>query len=648
MSRKVMVYVDSSTFLLYTKNVRLFGRPDICTKTEGDSAMDSRFKKVSRLLSDNDLSYIELREWRNSIILEGETSDYEDVVRAGRLAARKGYKGVINKITVKGLKEHAPSSPSIRDNSLDNMNPDVLVIGGGVIGCSIAREFSKYSLKVLVAEKESDVAMQASSRNDGMIHPGIATHLHGNTAGYNVRGNSMYTQLCEELDISFERRGNIILLDDKKLNMVLPIIKLRAKQLGIPSEFLDYQKLHKMEPHLSENIISGIMFPTSGTLSPYKLTVALAENAIENGVTFSLSTIVEAMELEGDEIRCVRTNRGNVFPRLVVNATGVFADKVAAMANDQFFTIHPRKGELAILDKKKGEYLSAAIGLLNLKGLSGNTKGGGLVHTIDGNLLAGPSAAEVSDREDNSTCDTVINNILKKQLPLVKGLDKGDIITYFAGTRAATYEESFVVEASEYVKNLVHAAGIQSPGLASAPAIAEDVVKMSVDILSKKKLVEKNPVFNPNRNARNMDKLSMEEKQQLIKQNPDYGIIVCRCEAISKGEIIDVLRSPLKAATLDGIKRRARPGMGRCQGGFCSPLVMKIISEETGIALTEVTKKGEHSNIVLEPVAKGIARKPAAMDAVSASPDKSTVMVSPGKSTVIDSAGKDLMKSDAV
>lgn len=568
--------------------------------------MNSKYKKVSRLLSNNGFSNIDLREWRSSIILEGEAGHYEDVVKAGRLAARKGYKGVVNKITVKGLKEKPPSSPSIHDNSLNNSKPDVLIIGGGVIGCSIAREFAKYKLKVLVVEKESDVAMQTSSRNDGMIHPGIATHLHGNTASYNVRGNKMYTQLCSELNIPFERRGNIILFDDKKMNAILPFIKLRARQLGIPSEFLDSKKLHKMEPYLSDNIVSGIMFPSSGVLSPYKLTVALAENAIENGVSFSLSTMVESMELEKGEIRCVRTNRGTIFPGLVVNAAGVFADKIAAMADDQFFTIHPRKGELVILDKKKGGYLSAAIGLFSSKSFSSNTKGGGIVHTIDGNLLIGPSATEVSDREDTSTCDLVINNILKKQLPMVKDLGKGDVITYFSGIRAATYEESFVVEASEYVKNLVHAAGIQSPGLASAPAIAEDIVKISVDILSKKKPVEKNIKFNPNRNIINMDKLNIQKKQLLIKQNPDYGTIVCRCEAISKGEIIDALRSPLKVETLDGIKRRVRPGMGRCQGGFCSPLVMKIISEETGIPLTEITKKGGHSNIVLEPAAKGL------------------------------------------
>lgn len=570
--------------------------------------MNSKLRKVSKLLADSGFQDIELQERRSSIVLEGVVENYEDVVKAGRLAAKKGYKGVVNKITAKGLKVQSPSAPTLQDNSLDQKEVDVLIIGGGVIGCNIAREFSKYRLKILVVEKESDVAMQASSRNDGMIHPGIATHLHGNTADYNVRGNRLYTQLCNELGISFERRGNIILFNDKKMSMTYPLIKLRAKQLGIPSEFWDYNKLHHMEPHLSEDIVSGIMFPTSGALSPYKLTVALAENAIENGVTFSLSTFVQSMELEKGEIRCVKTNRGTIFPGLVINAAGVFADKIAAMADDQFFSIHPRKGELAILDKKKGDYLSAAIGLFTLKGLSTNTKGGGLVHTIDGNLLVGPSAAEVPDREDNSTNAAVINKVLEKQLPLVKGLNKGDVINYFSGIRAATYEENFIVEASDHVTNLVHAAGIQSPGLASAPAIAEDIVKIAVEILSERMLVKKNLNFNPHRQTKSFDKLSLEEKQQLIRQNPDYGIIVCRCEAISKGEILDVLRAPLKVATLDGIKRRARPGMGRCQGGFCSPLVLKIISEETGMPLVDIKKRGEASNVVLEPVGKGLYR----------------------------------------
>jgi glycerol-3-phosphate dehydrogenase len=572
---------------------------------KGGRGMDSKYRKVSKSLSGAGLTDIELTEWRKSIVLEGELADYRQVVKAGKAAANKGYKGVVNKISVKDCPPPEASRPTVQDGSLDKMQCDVLVIGGGVIGCSIAREFSKYRLNVLVVDKEADVAMQASSRNDGMIHPGIATHLHGNTAFYNVRGNAMYTALCKDLDIPFERRGNLILFDDRKMNLFCPALKLRAKQIGIPSRFWSNHRLHQEERNLSQACVSGMMFPTSGVLSPYKLTVALAENAIENGASFSLSTMVEGMELEKDKITAVKTNRGTVYPRLVVNAAGVFSDKIAAMANDQFFTIHPRKGEIALLDKKKGHLLSAAIGILSLKSLKSNTKGGGLVHTIDGNLLVGPSAVEIQEREDYSTDQETMDAVLQKQLPLVNGVDYGDVITYFAGVRAPTYEESFVVESSEYVENLVHAAGIQSPGLASAPAIAQDIVKISVDILSRKKPVEKNLTFNPRRRVLCMEHLSVEERQAAIRKNPDYGVIVCRCEGISKGEIIDALHSPLPVPSLDAIKRRIRPGMGRCQGGFCSPAVLQIIAQESKIPLTQVTKKGGGSLIAMGRTHKG-------------------------------------------
>lgn len=468
-------------------------------------------------------------------------------------------------------------------------------------------ELSKNALDILLLDKESDVAMHASSRNDGMIHPGIASHANTLRGKMNVKGNAMYTQLCEELGVPFQRYGNLILYADHIFGTVAePYLGERARKLGIVGGKISRKRLREIEPNITDRALGAFEYPSSGVLSPYKLTVALAENAVENGAQVSLDTIVTGMEMEGDAIGSVFTNRGAIHPRLVINAAGVFSDQIAEMANDRFFSIHPRKGELVILDKKKGPLVTRSMGLIDLSQATSDTKGGGVMRTIDQNVLVGPDAYEQPMREDFSTHRENIDAILKKHLPLIKGFAPSDVITYFAGIRAATYEEEFIIERSEYVQNLIHAAGIQSPGLASAPAIAEEISRITVDALQEQMEVKPNTGFNPRRRViPHMSDLTTEEKQEIIRKNPDYGVIICRCEGISKGEIVDTIHSPIPATTIDALKRRVRPGMGRCQGGFCSPLVTQIICEETGLSPEEVTKSGEDSNLILERTHKG-------------------------------------------
>lgn len=564
--------------------------------------MADRLKKVQKALRKKDLGGIECTEVRNCIRLEGEMDSWTDIVKAGKTAAKFGYKGVLNDISLKGFDEPAIRAPKTTDSSLEGVEPDVMIIGGGVIGCSIARELTKYQLNVLLVDKESDVAMQASSRNDGMIHPGIASHPGTLRGEMNVRGNAMYTQICKDLSIPFERWSNLILYSDRFFGFASSFVFAeREKKLGIEGHKVSLEKLHEIEPNITDKAIGAFEFPSSGVLSPYKLTVAFAENAVENGAKVSLDTIVTGMTVEGGKITAVKTNRGTVRPKAVINAAGTFSDKIAEMADDRFFTIHPRKGHLAILDKKQGPLVQRSMGLIGLSQAFSDTKGGGVMRTIDGNVLVGPDAFEQPYREDFSTKRENVDAMLNKHLPLIKGFSKADVITYFAGVRAATYEEEFIVEGSERVENLIHAAGIQSPGLASAPAIAEDITKITVDRLSKVMEVKKNDSFNPRRRVTPvMAKLSLEEKQAAIAANPDYGIVVCRCEGISRGEIIDAINSPVPATSIDAIKRRVRPGMGRCQGGFCMPLVTGIICEQTGMKPSEVTKSGEGSELLFE------------------------------------------------
>ncbi|MBS7361628.1 MAG: NAD(P)/FAD-dependent oxidoreductase [Oscillospiraceae bacterium] len=564
--------------------------------------MADRLKKVQKALRKKDLGGIECTEVRNCIRLEGEMDSWTDIVKAGKTAAKFGYKGVLNDISLKGFDEPAIRAPKTTDSSLEGVEPDVMIIGGGVIGCSIARELTKYQLNVLLVDKESDVAMQASSRNDGMIHPGIASHPGTLRGEMNVRGNAMYTQICKDLSIPFERWSNLILYSERFFGFASSfVLAEREKKLGIEGHKVSLEKLHEIEPNITDKAIGAFEFPSSGVLSPYKLTVAFAENAVENGAKVSLDTIVTGMTVEGGKITAVKTNRGTVRPKAVINAAGTFSDKIAEMADDRFFTIHPRKGHLAILDKKQGPLVQRSMGLIGLSQAFSDTKGGGVMRTIDGNVLVGPDAFEQPYREDFSTKRENVDAMLNKHLPLIKGFSKADVITYFAGVRAATYEEEFIVEGSERVENLIHAAGIQSPGLASAPAIAEDITKITVDRLSKVMEVKKNDSFNPRRRVTPvMAKLSLEEKQAAIAANPDYGIVVCRCEGISRGEIIDAINSPVPATSIDAIKRRVRPGMGRCQGGFCMPLVTGIICEQTGMKPSEVTKSGEGSELLFE------------------------------------------------
>lgn len=544
------------------------------------------------------------REWHSSIVLEGEVDSWDKVIASGKLATKKGYKAVVNKVTVKDLDIPSIKLPILRDHKIEGKKVDVLIIGGGIIGSAIARELSKWNISILVIEKEEDLAMHGSSRNDGMIHPGIEPPIGSKKSIFNVRGNELYTKITKELDVPFKRCGSTVLFDKNLLRIGKPYLMRRAHKAGVRGvEVWDKEKVKSVEPNICDCFVGGVHFPTVGVLSPYKMTYAFGENAALNGVEFSFNTSALSMKKHNDRITEVITNRGTIFPRIVINAAGVFSDKIADMVGDGFFTIHPRKGQTLILDSKKGYLLNGVVAKPSLTIVKGNTKGGGLVKTIDGNLLVGPDAYEQPFREDYSTDKYHIDNIINRHFPLIKELSRQDIITYYSGIRASTYEEDFIIERSEYIKNFIHAAGIQSPGIASAPAIAEEIEKITCNVLREEAEIKMKEKWNPYRKGiPEIRHMSFEERAKLIKNRPDYGEIICRCEEITKGEIIDALNTPLPVTTVDGIKRRVRPGMGRCQGGFCTPPVMKIISEVTGKKLIDITKKGMNSNMLMEEV----------------------------------------------
>ncbi|NCA67531.1 MAG: FAD/NAD(P)-binding oxidoreductase, partial [Clostridia bacterium] len=512
------------------------------------------------------------------------------------------------------LKGFAPKQriPDIEDKTLDGATPDVLIIGAGVVGCSIARELSRYKLNTYLIEKENDVAMAASSRNDGDVHVGIDLKKHFQKHYYNSRGNAMFERLSEELDFVFQRTGHAILFSTKWEKLLAPIMRLKARQLGIKgARLLSPDKMKKYEPSIPSWCTGAFYMPTGGEISPYKFTVALAENAVSNGVKLFLNTIVKSMNIEGGKVCEVLTNRGVIRPRLVINAAGVFSDVIAEMADDRTFSIHPRKGTNLILDKKVKSYAAISMGKspfakdkdTEVSDSKKHTKGGGVAHTVDDNVLIGPNAIETPEREDFSTDKQCIDEVFNKQKKVAEKMTRADVITYYSGIRASTYEEDFVVRKGIFTKNIIHAAGIQSPGLTAAPAIGVDVAKWAVELLGGAK---ENLGFSPIRiGVPELKKLSSEERDRYIKDNPDYGIIICRCEEISKGEILDALSSPIVVPTVDGIKRRVRPGMGRCQGGFCSPLVIEIIADKLGIPVEQVRKSGTQSVILFGDTKEG-------------------------------------------
>ena len=578
-------------------------------------AKQKTIENIKKSLNKSNLKNIEIDTQNNSIILSGYVKTLDDKIKAGYLAANKGFKGVVNYIKIEGIEEDKISLPQINDSILEGKYFDVTIIGAGVIGCAIARELSKYDLKIALLEKENDVAKHQSSRNDGMIHVGFAAPIGSKRAYYNVLGNQLYSKLTDELNVPFKRVGEIILLGEKTFKILKPLFFNRAKKNNIKNFiYLSKKQILAMEPNLDDNFYGGFYLEDAGVLNPFDLTIALAENAITNGVSLFLNTACIGFEKEFNKIKIVKTNRGNFFSKVIINAAGLYSDYIAELAEDRFFSIHPRKGVDIILDIKTQSFQKHIVSKITFNSLNSKTKGGGIIPAIEGNILVGPTARETIYKEDYKTDESHIDELMKK-MSVNKKLNKSQIITYFAGNRACTFEEDFIVERSENIKNLIYAAGIQSPGLASAPAIAIDIANLTLETLKEISKdegiynfeIKENKQFNPIRKKiPRLNLLSIEERAKLIEKNPLYGKIICRCEHISEGEIIDALNSPIEVNDLDAIKRRTRAQTGRCQGGFCTPRIMELISKYKNIKMTQITKKGGNSYILYKETKEDI------------------------------------------
>ena len=483
---------------------------------------------------------------------------------------------------------------------------DVAIIGAGVVGSAIARELSRYRVSACVIEREEDVCCGTSKANSAIIHAGYDAAPGTLKARLNVRGNEMMDALAKDLDVPFTRNGSLVVCTKEQNPQGLDTLLAKGRANGVPGlRILNREELLSIEPNIADDVTCALYAPTGGIVCPFHLTIALAENACTNGVSFFLNTEVTSIEKTAEGFRISVKNTAKADPhaaqapasgvieaRTVVNAAGVYADVFHNMVSENKLHITARKGEYMLLDKSAGKHVSHTI--FQLPGKMG--KGVLVTPTIHGNLLVGPTSVDITSKEGINTTAEGLDSLPITAASSVKNVPFRQVISSFAGLRAHEDGGDFVIGEAKDAKGFFDAAGIESPGLSSAPAIGEMVAKMVADKLQ----LAPNPDFVATRKGiLRPDTLSIEERNALIRKNPAYGNIICRCEMISEGEILDAIHRPLGARSLDGVKRRTRAGMGRCQSGFCAPRTMEILTREVPMSMFEVTKNGGTSAFVV-------------------------------------------------
>lgn len=451
---------------------------------------------------------------------------------------------------------------------------DVVIVGGGVCGCSLLYELSRYKLSAVLVEKENDVSVGTTKANSAIVHAGYDPHPGTTMARYNVEGNALVKELCEKLDVPYKQIGSLVLAFDADQDALVRELFDRGTQNGVPGmKVLSAAEVREMEPNVSPEVTSALYAPSAGIVSPWELAIALAETAVKNGAQVELNSEVTSIQPIDGGFR-VTAGGKEIDTRFVVNAAGIWSDKINDMAAPHTFTVSANKGEYFLLDKSQGTLVNHVI----FQCPSKVGKGVLVSPTVHGNLIVGPNA-EDAEKDDLGTTGDGLAFVCKMALRSVPDINFRDSIRNFAGLRANTEIDDFLVGETEQ-KGFFNIAGIKSPGLTSAPAIARDVVRM----LGKAGLtLDPKETFVDERHVVRFKHLSHEERAAAIAKNPLYGQIVCRCETITEGEIVDALHRPLPPCSIDGVKRRCGSGMGRCQGGFCGPRVQQIIARELGI-----------------------------------------------------------------
>ncbi len=467
---------------------------------------------------------------------------------------------------------------------------DVLIIGGGVTGCAIARQLSGRAVNVALVEAAEDVSMGASRANSAIVHAGYDAAPGSLMAKLNVEGNALFDKWCEELEVPFKRCGSLVAAFSEEEKATLRELLARGCENGVPGlAIISGDEARALEPSLSGEVVAALYAPTGAMTCPYQLTVACYENARKNGVSMHMNAPVTSIQRAEDGL-IVEAGDTAFRARYVINAAGLFADEIARMASDESFAIRPRKGEYMLLDHSANIMSRIVFQTPTPMG-----KGVLVSPTVDDNVFAGPSAADTEDRTDTATTPDSLAEIRRLSLKSVPKLNLSAVITSFAGLRAQPSTGDFILRQSDAEPRLIHAAGICSPGLSSAPAIAgyvENLLKAAgLDLPEKTD-------FDPRRPAiPRFAEMTMEERAEAIAKDPGYARVICRCETVTEAEIIEAIRRG--ARSLDAVKRRTRAGMGRCQGGFCAPRVMELICRETGMSMLDLTKFGGNSKLLV-------------------------------------------------
>lgn len=468
----------------------------------------------------------------------------------------------------------------------------IVIIGSGITGSSIARELSCYQADITVLEKGNDISVGTTKANSGIVHSGVDAHAGSVKAKYNVAGNGMFDKLSKDLDFPFRRNGSLVLcFDNNQMHQLQQLVDNGIANGVKGLEIISGDKVRELEPNVSQSVVAAVYAPTGGIVSPYEMNIAYAENAAVNGVKFHFGKQVVDVKANGKTFDITCSDNSKYSADVVINCAGVYADVINNMVCSDKLHIVARRGEYVLLDKVYGNLCDRT--LFQLPTAMG--KGILVTPTTHGNILVGPTAHDIIDKDDVNTTVEALAESFSKGAVTIPSLNRRMIITQFAGNRAHEEGGDFVVGESK-VSGFYNVAGIESPGLTAAPAIAVDIASQ---VSSKLNLDVNHDFVATRKGIPHFATMSNAQRSVLIDSNPLYGKIVCRCEVVTEGEIVDSIRRPLGAVDLDGVKRRVRAGMGRCQAGFCTPRIMEIIARERGIPLEQVTKGGEGSNVVV-------------------------------------------------
>lgn len=464
------------------------------------------------------------------------------------------------------------------------------VVGAGVIGGMVARELTKYTDSVCILEKGSDVALGATRANSAIVHAGYDAKEGSLKARMNVRGSKMMAEVCRQLGVKYKNNGSLVVGFNEEDEKTLTELCERGKTNGVDGVRVIYrEELLGLEPNIGDDVTVALYAPTGAIVCPYELCMAAVGNAMDNGATLKTSFEVKSIEATSEGYKLVSASGDEVYAKWVINCAGLYSDEVSAMVGEDSFTIRPRRGEYMLLDREVGGHISHTV----FRCPSKMGKGVLVSPTVDGNLLVGPTAEDIDDKEDTKTTAAGLAQVRALASAQVARIDFSKVITSFTGLRSTGSTGDFVIGIPK--PNFVNAAGIESPGLSSAPAIAEYIASLIFD--AGYNATAREDFVGTRRPMHFFSSLSIEEKNALIKERPEYAHVVCRCETVTEGEILDAIRTNPRPTDVDGVKRRTRASMGRCQGGFCTPYIIDLLAKEMGVDYTEVTKFGGNSYI---------------------------------------------------